>query len=38
MVSYSSLILFFGAEFTKVIAKKYGGGGIEPASYAEKVP
>ncbi len=35
-VSYSSLILFFGAEFTKVIAKRYGGG-IQPASYAEKL-
>ncbi|MBQ0733397.1 YihY/virulence factor BrkB family protein [Aquimarina celericrescens] len=35
-VSYSSLILFFGAEFTKVLAHKYGGG-IQPTSYAEKV-
>ncbi|GAA4271952.1 YihY/virulence factor BrkB family protein [Aquimarina gracilis] len=33
-VSYSSLILFFGAEFTRVISQKYGGG-VEPASYAE---
>lgn len=35
-VSYSSLILFFGAEFTKVLASKYGSG-IHPASYAEKL-
>lgn len=36
-VSYSSLILFFGAEFTQVIAAKYGVG-IRPAPYAEKIP
>ncbi|MBP2830754.1 YihY/virulence factor BrkB family protein [Aquimarina sp. U1-2] len=35
-VSYSSLILFFGAEFTKVLAHKFGSG-IQPASYAEKI-
>ncbi|RZT00028.1 YihY/virulence factor BrkB family protein [Aquimarina brevivitae] len=35
-VSYSSLILFFGAEFTLVISKKYNRG-ILPASYAEKM-
>ncbi len=35
-VSYSSLILFFGAEFTQVLALKYGAG-IKPSSYAEKV-
>ncbi len=35
-VSYSSLILFFGAEFTRVLASKYGSG-IQPASYAEKI-
>ncbi|TSE09170.1 YihY/virulence factor BrkB family protein [Aquimarina algiphila] len=35
-VSYSSLILFFGAEFTQVLALKYGSG-IKPSSYAEKV-
>ncbi|MBQ4820574.1 YihY/virulence factor BrkB family protein [Aquimarina sp. MMG016] len=35
-VSYSSLILFFGAEFTRILASKYGAG-IQPASYAEKV-
>ncbi len=35
-VSYSSLILFFGAEFTQVLALKYGSG-IKPTSYAEKV-
>ncbi|WP_438710208.1 YihY/virulence factor BrkB family protein [Aquimarina muelleri] len=35
-VSYSSLILFFGAEFTQVIALKYGAG-IHPTTYAEKI-
>ncbi|WP_378175569.1 YihY/virulence factor BrkB family protein [Aquimarina sp. SS2-1] len=35
-VSYSSLILFFGAEFTRVLASKYGSG-IQPASYAERI-
>ncbi|SEL95908.1 membrane protein [Aquimarina amphilecti] len=35
-VSYSSLILFFGAEFTKVLASKFGSG-IHPATYAEKI-
>lgn len=35
-VSYSSLILFFGAEFTKVLSSRYGSG-IEPASYAERI-
>jgi len=35
-VSYSSLILFFGAEFTKVLALAYGSG-IKPSSYAEKI-
>lgn len=34
-VSYSSLILFFGAEFTYVYAKKYGGG-ITPTAIAEE--
>ncbi len=35
-VSYSSLILFFGAAFTQEYAKHYGDG-IAPASYAEKL-
>ena len=35
-VSYSSLILFFGATFTQVYAKRFGSG-IRPASYARKV-
>ena len=35
-VSYSSLILFFGATFTQVYASRYGYG-IKPASYAEKI-
>lgn len=35
-VSYSSLILFFGATFTQVYAARYGKG-IRPASYAEKM-
>lgn len=34
-VSYSSLILFFGAEFTYVYAKRYGKG-IEPTSISIK--
>ncbi|MCL5246278.1 YihY/virulence factor BrkB family protein [Cellulophaga sp. 20_2_10] len=34
-VSYSSLILFFGAEFTYVYAKRYGSG-IEPKGIAIK--
>ena len=34
-VSYSSLILFFGAEFTYVYAKRYGSG-IVPQGFAEK--
>ncbi|QLG44945.1 YihY/virulence factor BrkB family protein [Costertonia aggregata] len=34
-VSYSSLILFFGAEFTYVYAKRYGEG-IEPSKLAVK--
>lgn len=34
-VSYSSLILFFGAEFTYVFAKRYGDG-IEPKSISIK--
>jgi membrane protein len=34
-VSYSSLILFFGAEFTYVYANRYGGG-IEPTKLAVK--
>lgn len=34
-VSYSCLILFFGAQFTYVYAKKYGMG-IEPTSIAKK--
>lgn len=34
-VSYSSLILFFGAEFTYVYAKRYGSG-IEPKGIAVK--
>jgi membrane protein len=32
-ISYSCLILFFGAEFTKVFAEEYGHG-IEPTSFA----
>ncbi|SDM61148.1 YihY/virulence factor BrkB family protein [Kriegella aquimaris] len=35
-VSYSCLILFFGAEFTFVYAKRYGLG-IEPSDIAEKI-
>ncbi len=35
-VSYSSLILFFGAEFTKALALTYGSG-IKLSSYVEKV-
>lgn len=35
-VSYSCLILFFGAEFTKVYAERFGDG-IKPTSYAEVV-
>lgn len=35
-VSYSCLILFFGAEFTWVYAKRYGLG-IEPSSIAQKM-
>ncbi|UZO81085.1 YihY/virulence factor BrkB family protein [Aquimarina sp. ERC-38] len=35
-VSYSSIILFFGATFTQVYAAHYGIG-IKPASYAERV-
>jgi membrane protein len=35
-VSYSSLIFFFGAEFTFVYAKRYGLG-VEPQSYAVRV-
>ena len=34
-VSYSSLILFFGAEFTYIYAKRYGSG-IEPKGIAVK--
>ena len=34
-VSYSCLILFFGAEFTKVFARRYGHK-IEPSSHAER--
>ncbi|WP_236614003.1 YihY/virulence factor BrkB family protein [Nafulsella turpanensis] len=34
-VSYSCLILFFGAEFTKVYARRYGHN-IEPSSHAER--
>jgi len=35
-VYYSSVILYFGAEFTKVFAKLYGGN-IEPNEYAQWV-
>ena len=35
-VSYSCLILFFGAEFTWVYAKRYGLG-IEPSAIAQKI-
>jgi membrane protein len=35
-VSYSSLIVFFGAEFTWVYARRYGHG-IRPKSYAKSV-
>ena len=35
-VSYSCLILFFGAEFTAVFAKRYGGG-IQPSDHAVRV-
>jgi membrane protein len=35
-VFYSSIILFFGAEFTQVYAKTYGNK-IEPSQYAVKV-
>ncbi|GAA4107014.1 YihY/virulence factor BrkB family protein [Aquimarina addita] len=35
-VSYSSLILFFGAELTQVLAAKYGSG-IKPSPYAEEI-
>lgn len=35
-VSYSCLILFFGAEFTQIYARKYGHP-IEPDKYARKV-
>jgi membrane protein len=35
-VSYSSLIVFFGAEFTWVYANRYGHG-IRPKSYAKEV-
>ena len=35
-VSYSSLILFFGAAFTQVYAEHYGQG-IQPAPYAERI-
>jgi len=34
-VSYSSMILFFGAEFTYIYSKKYGEG-IEPSKLADK--
>jgi membrane protein len=36
-VSYSSMIVFFGAEFTRAWVKHYRGE-IRPASYAEKDP
>jgi membrane protein len=36
-VYYSSLILYFGAEFTRAFAKQFGGG-IRPKKYAELVP
>lgn len=36
-VSYSSLILFLGAEFTQVYSQRYGTT-IEPADYAVRVP
>ncbi|MGB3618198.1 MAG: YihY/virulence factor BrkB family protein [Catalinimonas sp.] len=36
-VSYSSLILFFGAEFTQVYARRYGHR-IEPDAHAIRVP
>jgi membrane protein len=36
-VSYSCLILFFGAEFTQVFARRYGHP-IEPDKYAVKIP
>lgn len=35
-VSYSCLILFFGAEFTKVYASSFGKG-VTPTFYAEKI-
>ena len=35
--SYSCLILFFGAEFTQVYARKYGHA-IKPSSHAAKLP
>ncbi len=35
-VSYSCLILFYGAEFTRVYAEKYGFG-IEPTRYSKSV-
>ncbi|MEH0157868.1 YihY/virulence factor BrkB family protein [Limibacter armeniacum] len=36
-VSYSCLILFFGAEFTQVYSRTYGRG-IQPSSHAERTP
>ena len=36
-VSYSCLILFFGAEFTRVYAEKYGYG-IKPSAHSKKIP
>lgn len=35
-VYYSAAILYFGAEFTKIYAEKYGNG-IKPSSYAVRV-
>ena len=35
-VYYSAAILYFGAEFTKVYAEKYGNG-ITPASYSVRI-
>jgi membrane protein len=35
-VSYSCLILFFGAEFTRVYAEKYGYG-IKPTKYSKTI-
>jgi membrane protein len=36
-VSYSSMIVFFGAEFTKQYTLFYGKG-IQPTNAAEKIP